>query len=93
MLYLIQSCSLLQAQHSEACRDAPIPPGGTLASPTLGEAMLLWSPCTAPSSGAATAARRGSWPCSHQLPKETGPVQHLELLHQSLLPRLILPLC
>lgn len=50
-------------------------------------------PCSAPSSGAATAARRGSQPCSHQLPKETGPVQHLELLHQSLLPHLVLPLC
>lgn len=49
-------------------------------------------PCSAPSSGAATAARRGSQPCSHQLPKETGPVQHLELLHQSLLPHLVLPL-
>lgn len=82
MLYLIQSCSLLQALHSEA--HAPTPPGGTLASLILGEAMLLGSSCPAPSSGASTAPRRGSQPCSHQLLKETDPAQRLELLHQSL---------
>lgn len=91
VLYLIQSCLLLHAQHSEAQWDAPTAPGRTLALPSLWKVMLLGIPCPALSSGAATTTRRGSWPCSHQLPKGTGPVQHLELLHQFLLAHLILP--
>lgn len=81
MEYLIQSCFLLHIQHTRLSPSFL----GTLASPILGEVMLLGSPCPAPSLGNVTAAKRGSQLC------ETHPAETLELLHQSLVLPLLCP--